>query len=90
MKTKPIHEIRLGSIKSAVWKNETETGARFNVTFSRIYKDGDTWKSNESFGRDDLLLLAKVADNTHSWICAQNMEGQGPTQAKTEGERSGR
>jgi len=26
------------------------------------------WKSTDSFGRDDLLLLAKVIDQTHSWI----------------------
>ena len=73
-KTKPIHEVRLGHIKAAVWKNETEVGVRFNVTLSRLYKDGDSWKSTDSFGRDDLLLLAKVADNTHSWIFAQSQE----------------
>ena len=73
-KTKPIHEVRLGSIKAAVWKNETETGARYNVTFSRLYKDGEQWKSTDSFGREELLLLAKVADQAHSWVCVQNMD----------------
>lgn len=73
-KTKPINEVRLGSIKAAVWKNETESGVRYNVTFSRLYKDGDSWKSTESFGRDDLLLLGKVADQTHTWICSQAHE----------------
>ena len=29
-KTKPIHEVRLGYIKAAVWKNETEAGVRYN------------------------------------------------------------
>ena len=71
---KPIHEVRLGSIKAAVWRNETEAGVRYNVTFSRLYKDGDSWKSTESFGRDDLLLLGKVADQAHSWIFAQTQE----------------
>ena len=70
-KQKPIHEVRLGSIKAAVWKNETEAGVRYNVTFSRIYKDGDNWKSTDSFGRDDLLTLGKVADQAHTWIFAQ-------------------
>lgn len=73
-KTKPIHEVRLGCIKAAVWKNEIETGARYNVTFRRLYKDGDQWKTTESFGRDDLLLLGKVADQTHTWIVAQHQE----------------
>ena len=80
-KTKPIHEVRLGFIKAAVWKNETEAGARYNTTFSRLYKDGDNWQSTESFGRDDLLLLAKVADQTHSWIFAQGQEQDNGTRA---------
>src|SRR5690349_10065400 len=75
-KQKPIHEVRLSCIKGAVWRNETESGVRYNVTFSRIYKDGDTWNSTDSFGRDDLLLLSKVADYAHSWIFAQSQENE--------------
>ena len=72
MKEKPTHEVRLGAIKAAVWRNQTETGdTRFSVKLSRIYKDGDAWKSTEHFGRDDLLPLAKVADQVHSWIHQQ-------------------
>ena len=74
MKNKPIHEVRLGSIKAVVWRNETETGVRYNVTFSRLYKEGDQWKSTESFGRDDLLLLGKVANDAHSYICQRSQE----------------
>jgi len=64
----PIHEVRLGSIKAAIWKNQTESGTRFNVTLARLYKDGENWKSTDSFGRDDLLLLGKVLDQAHTWI----------------------
>ena len=73
-KTKPIHEVRLGAIKAAVWKNDTSNGVRYNTTFSRLYKDGDEWKNTDSFGRDDLLVLAKVADRAHSWIQEQSQE----------------
>jgi hypothetical protein len=75
-KPKPIHEVRLGAIKAAVWKNDSESGVRYNVTLSRIYKDGEEWKSTDSFGRDDLLLVAKVADRAHSWIFDQNQESK--------------
>ena len=75
-KQKPISEVRLGHVKAAVWKNETEAGVRYNVTFSRIYKDGDNWKSTDSFGRDDLLLLGKVADQAHTWIFTQGQEDE--------------
>ena len=67
-KQQPVHEVRLGSVKCAIWENKTENGTRFNVTVSRIYKDGEQWKTTESFGRDDLLLLAKVIDQAHTWI----------------------
>jgi hypothetical protein len=30
-KQKPIHEVRLGHVKAAVWRNETEAGVRYNV-----------------------------------------------------------
>lgn len=66
---KPI-EVRIGAVKATIWQNETEAGLRHNATFSRLYKDGDDWKSTSSFGRDDLLVLAKVADLAHSRIFA--------------------
>jgi hypothetical protein len=73
---KPDHEVRIGAVKAAIWRNDTATGVRYNTTFSRLYKDKeeDHWKSTDSFGRDDLLLLAKVADAVHTWICAPGPE----------------
>lgn len=73
-RSRPVHELRLGAIRASVWQNDTAVGIRHNVTFSRLYKDGEQWKSTESFGRDDLLLLAKVADQAHTWILAQGQE----------------
>jgi len=75
-KEKPIHEVRIGAIKAAVWRNDTSNGVRYNVTLSRLYKDKEDnqWKSTDSFGRDDLLVVAKVADSAHSWISQQAQE----------------
>ena len=51
-------------------------GPAYNATVSRLYKDDDQqWKTSESFGRDDLLLLAKVLDLAHTWVSEQ-MQGQ--------------
>lgn len=69
---RPIHEIRLGRVKAAIWRNETESGARFNVLLSRIYKTDKGWESTESFGRDELPLVAKCADMAHTWIFQQS------------------
>ena len=73
-KDKPAHEVRLGAVKAAIWKNDTDKGVRYNTTFSRLYKDGEDWKTTDSFGRDDLLVLAKVSDQAHSWIHEQSRE----------------
>ena len=70
-KQQPAHEIRMGSIKATIWENQTTAGMRHNVTVSRIYKDGEEWKQTDSFGRDDLQLLAKVVDLAHTWIFQQ-------------------
>ena len=67
-KQRPAHEIRLGRIRATIWANQGESGTWFNVTLSRSYKDGDEWKSSSSFGRDELLTVAKVADLANTWI----------------------
>ena len=81
---KPIDEVRIGRVKATIWKNGTEDAPRssrdtpayvaYNVTFSRLYKDGAQWKSTQSFGRNDLLTLAKVADLAHTRIYALPQE----------------
>jgi hypothetical protein len=70
-KKRPIHEIKIGLVRAAIWRNEGTNGSWYNVTFERLYKDGDDWKSSSSFGRDDLLPLAKLADQAHSWVVEQ-------------------
>ena len=67
-RNQPVHEVRLGGIKAAIWQNQTEAGVRYNVTFERLYNQEGEWRSTSSFGRDDLLLLGKVADQAHTWI----------------------
>lgn len=87
MKTtqKPVHEVRIAHIKGAIWRNETEAGPRYNATFSRLYRNGDQWQSSDSFGRDDLLLLGKVADLAHTWIFAQTAEDNRDAASRKEG-----
>lgn len=66
---KPVHEVRLGRIRAAVWLNETEAGPRYNVQITRLYKDKtDKWQDSASFGREDLPLVARVADLAMVWI----------------------
>ncbi len=80
-KEKPVHNVKVGLIEAAIWKNETERGPRYNVTFRRNYvveTNGQrTWRSTDSFGRDDLLTVAKLADLAHTWIAEQKTSAEG-------------
>jgi len=67
----PVHTIRFGLIKASIWQNHTRAGDRHTVSIVRLYKNGDLWKESTRFGRDDLPLVAKVADLAHSWIFEQ-------------------
>lgn len=79
---KPVHEVRLGRIKAAVWENNTSNGVRHNVTILRIYREGEQWKTSDSFGRDDLPLVTKVADLAHSWIYEHGQKSNGQEKAE--------
>ena len=69
---KPVHEFRLGRIRAAIWENDSTSGPFHTVTLSRLYKDdAGKWSDSASFDRDDLPLVAKLADQAHTWIYEQ-------------------
>ena len=80
---KPVDEIRIGRVKATIWRNGTDEQPRHNVTFGRLYKEADQWKTTQSFGRNDLLVLAKVADRAHSRIFALPQEEEPETEAES-------
>ena len=51
MANQPINEIRIGRVKAVIWQNGTDERPRPNVTFGRLYKDGETWKNHPSRSR---------------------------------------
>ncbi len=68
----PVKTFRLGRIKAAVWENEADNKKFFNVTFARTYvDDAKQYHDTDSFGRDDLPLVAKLADHAHTFIFEQ-------------------
>ena len=91
--TNPADEIRIGRLKATIWLNPTEDGrGRYNVVFAAVYRDADgEWHTTHSFGLNDLLLLAKVADLAHTRVitlrqddAAQAAAGQAGGAAATE------
>ena len=67
----PVHTIRVNGIRASIWKNETDKGPRYNTTFERSYRDGEEWKNSDSYGREDLLVLAFVSRQAFAWIVSQ-------------------
>ncbi len=66
----PHDRVILGPIEATIWQNVGDNNRPFyRVSFSRSYRDSDgAWKKTTSYSRDDLLMLAKVADKAHSRI----------------------
>jgi len=72
---RPVREIRIGAVKASIWKNEAKNGGSYySASFHTLYRDEEgSWRRSSSFGRDDLLLLAKVADQVHSFMLEMTM-----------------
>jgi hypothetical protein len=78
---KPVHEIRLARIKASIWARvKTDEGGNtavwFSVTVVRLFRKEDRWHEATCFGRDDLPLVAKVADLAHTWIFEHRQQQQ--------------
>ncbi len=68
-KNVPVHTVRVGAIKVAVWKNSTQNGPMYNSTMVRSYKNQQgEWSESQSLSRDDLLVAAKALDLAHTFI----------------------
>jgi hypothetical protein len=69
---KPAHEVRLGRIRAAIWLNQSEDeDVWFNVTLTRLYREGNQWKDSTSFRKDDLPVASKALDMAYAWIWGQ-------------------
>ena len=66
---RPVHEIKLGRVRASIWTNESDRqDVWYSVSISRLYRDGDDWKTTTSFSRDDLPLVSKAAEMAYAWI----------------------
>jgi hypothetical protein len=65
-KTRPVETLRDGSLKAAIWKNESENGPFHSVTFARTFKNGkDELHDSDSFSGSQLLRLARLAEKAY-------------------------
>ena len=65
----PVAKLRIGLINASIWQRSSSEGTFYSASFERRYRDKEgQWHSTQSFNADDLLVLAKLADQAHSKI----------------------
>ena len=69
---KPLHTLRRGGMKAAIWLNDGITGPFFSTTFSRSFKDRTgAWRNASSFGFSDLEALMTLTLDAKEWIASR-------------------
>ena len=72
----PISKLRIGLINANIWQRTTGEDTFYSVSFERRYRDSEgNWKSTHSYDIDDLLILAKLADQAHTEITKRRSGG---------------
>lgn len=66
----PIHRVRLGDIEVTIWEKDSLRGPFQSLTFSRSYKDGETWKRTGAFNLRDLDTLEAAIHAAREWLKA--------------------
>lgn len=67
----PVHTLRHRRLKATIWRNQARTGMMYNVTIVRSYLENGQWHDSHSFGYDDLMNVAKLMYDAHSFITSQ-------------------
>lgn len=70
---KPIKQFSSGALRVSVWKREHNGEFFYNATASRAFTrdEGKSWEYSDSFGRDDLPIVAALLNQAFSFIVAQ-------------------
>jgi hypothetical protein len=84
--SKPAQKFRDGVLQVTIWRNHGEKGNWYSLVPARSYKKGDDeWKETDSLRFDDLLPMAKLFDQAHTWIMHQQ---QADAKARKESARA--
>ncbi|GJL49750.1 MAG: hypothetical protein NPIRA01_09770 [Nitrospirales bacterium] len=68
-KQKPLHQIRIGSVRASIWEQSSGNGPFLSVSFSRSYKDkSGQWQNGHSYLAHDLEALMDCALEAKEFI----------------------
>jgi hypothetical protein len=75
---RPVHTVRLGKIRASVWGNRTNGNTWYTITLNRLFRDKNgKWGQAESFGPEDLPVIATITEEVSRWYFAQGNETEG-------------
>jgi hypothetical protein len=80
---RPVEKIRVGGVQLSIFRNEGEKGPYYKAELEHSYKRDGSWHATNSYGRRDLINLAKaalLADSvigTLSYQAGDQSEGDG-------------
>ena len=69
--SKPEQTFKLGSAHASIFLNDGEQGPFRTVTIQRRYKDGDDWKSSNSFTAKQLANTIAISQRAIAYILDQ-------------------
>ena len=69
MTTKPIHEVRFGNVRVAIWANKGEEGRTFhNFSLERSYRDKEgNWQNQQlSLGVREVAKITRALETAYA------------------------
>lgn len=64
---KPVKKLQLRGISASVFENKSENGILFyKVSITRTFKDGDEFRTTNTFSRDDLPIVRELT--RQAWL----------------------
>lgn len=65
---KPAERFHLGSVHMSIWEKSGSKGLFRTASFQLRYRDGEEWKTSQSYSLSDLENLENAAHEAHARI----------------------
>ncbi len=74
----PLKKFRAGQVTATIWENKREIDGKEEIfkttTIEKNYKDGEEWKTTNSFNINDLYRLQSVVNNALNNLVVKDEE----------------
>ncbi len=76
--SKPVANFRSGVLSVSVWEQDGSNGTFYRANAQRAFKreGAEDWEHTDSFGRDDMLIVAELMRTAWAWIMRKESEAK--------------